>query len=227
LATNSTGNSNAAHGLSALVANTSGNANSAFGVSALQSNSSGSNNTAVGAFADVAAGNLTNATAIGTSAIVDASNKIRLGNTQVTVIEGQVPLTFTSDETKKENFRAVDGEAILAKLRKFTLTSWNFKGHDPRQFRHYGPMAQEFFAAFGRDGVGAIGTPTTINSGDMAGILMVAVQALEARTKDLKERDARIAALEKQGAEITELRRQVAALLAKLEGREKIAAAGR
>jgi len=42
-------------------------------------------------------------------------------------------------------------------------------------------MAQDFFAAFGNDGVGQIGTETTINSGDMAGILMIAVQALELR----------------------------------------------
>ena len=54
--------------------------------------------------------------------------------------------------------------------------------------RHYGPMAQDFYAAFGNDGVGTIGTPTTINSGDMAGILMIAVQALEKQNGDLKER---------------------------------------
>ncbi len=34
---------------------------------------------------------------------------------------------------------------------------------------------------------GQIGTETTINSGDMAGILMIAVQALEKRTAGLKE----------------------------------------
>jgi hypothetical protein len=51
-------------------------------------------------------------------------------------------------------------------------------------------MAQDFFAAFGNDGVGTIGTPTTINSGDMAGILMIAVQALEKRAGDLKRLEA-------------------------------------
>ena len=40
--------------------------------------------------------------------------------------------------------------------------------------------------AFGQDEVGTIGTPTTINSGDMAGILMIAVQALEKRSKELQ-----------------------------------------
>ena len=56
-------------------------------------------------------------------------------------------------------------------------------------------MAQDFFAAFGQDGVGQIGTETTINSGDLAGILMVAVQALEKRTAELKQKEAQIAVL--------------------------------
>ena len=62
-----------------------------------------------------------------------------------------------SDKTKKENFQPVDGEAVLGKIRGFELSSWNFIGHDPKEFRHYGPMAQDFFAAFGQDGVGQIG----------------------------------------------------------------------
>ena|SRR3990167_4334814 len=144
----------------------------------------------------VSSGNLINATAIGANAIVDASNKIRLGNAAVTVIEAQVGLTVVSDKTKKENFQTVDGEAVLKKISGFGLTSWNFIGQDPKQFRHYGPMAQEFFGAFGSDEIGTVGTPTTINSGDMAGILMIAVQALEKRTVELKEKEAQIADLQ-------------------------------
>src|SRR5215813_11671770 len=143
--------------------------NTAIGLDALLTNTTGNFNTAIGTLANVSAENLTNATAIGAGAGVTASNKIRLGNTQVTVIEGQVPFTASSDKTKKENFKPVDGEEVLGKIRGFELTSWNFIGHDPKEFRHYGPMAQDFFAAFGHDGVGRIGTETTINSGDIAG----------------------------------------------------------
>ena len=39
--------------------------------------------------------------------------------------------------------------------------------------------AQDFFAAFGHDAIGTIGTPTVITSGDLDGILMIAAQALE------------------------------------------------
>ena len=182
--------------------NIDGHNNTAVGGGALINNTTGDSNTAIGFTADVASNNLTNATAIGAGAIVNASNKIRLGDTNVTVIEGQVAYTFTSDKTKKENFRLIDGEEVLKKLRDLSVPSWNYIGNDPKTLRHYGPMAQEFFVAFGNDGVGTVGSPTTINSGDMGGILMIAVQALEKRTAELKERDARIAALEHETAEL-------------------------
>ena len=166
----------------------------------------------------MSAGNLTNATAIGNGAIVNASNKIRLGNTAVTVIEGQVGFTASSDKTKKENFQPVDGEAVLGKIRGFELSSWNFIGHDPKEFRHYGPMAQDFFAAFGQDGVGQIGTETTINSGDLAGILMVAVQALEKRTAELKQKEAQIAVLASKVEELTAKYAYLETVAARLEG---------
>ena len=168
----------------------------------------------------MSAGNLTNATAIGDGAIVNASNKVRLGNTDVTVIEGQVAFTASSDKTKKENFQPVDGEAVLGKIRGFELSSWNFIGHDPKEFRHYGPMAQDFFAAFGQDGVGQIGTETTINSGDLAGILMIAVQALEKRTAELKQKEAQIAVLESKVEELKAKQAYFETVAARLEALE-------
>jgi trimeric autotransporter adhesin len=196
LQNNTTGSFNTATGASALFSNTTGNANTASGLNVLTNNTTGSNNTAIGAGANVSAGNLTNATAIGFAALVNASNKIRLGNPDVTVIEGQVAFTASSDKTQKENFQPVDGEEVLGKIRGLEVSSWNFIGHDPKKFRHYGPMAQDFYAAFGHDGVGEIGSETTINSGDMSGVLMIAVQALEKRTAALKQKEAQLATLE-------------------------------
>ena len=185
---------NTASGFIALVSNTTGVDNTASGTGALLSNTTGFGNTAIGSGADVSAGNLFNATAIGSGAIVNSSNKVRLGDTTVTVIEGQVPFTFSSDQTRKENFQPVDGEVVLSKLRGLSLTSWNYIGHDPQQFRHYGPMGQEFFAAFGHDGIGIIGSPTTLTSSDLAGILMSAVQAVERRTMELRQETERLKA---------------------------------
>jgi hypothetical protein len=179
---NTSGRFNTASGTAALQNNTTGTGNTASGGNALFLNTTGGGNTAIGMGADVSAGDLFNATAIGGGAKVNASNKIRLGNTDVTVIEAQVGLTVVSDRYQKENFQPVEGEEVLKKIRALNLTSWNLLGQDSKQFRHYGPMAQDFFAAFGHDAIGTIGTSTTINSGDMDGILMVAVQALAKRT---------------------------------------------
>lgn len=194
LLSNTNGYYNTASGYQALFNNTGGNSNTASGFWALYNNTTGTGNTAVGYQADVASGGLTNATAIGFGATVNASNKIRLGNSLVTVIEAQVGITAVSDRNQKENFQPVEGEQVLGKIKGLNLTSWNYIGHDPKQFRHYGPVAQEFFGAFGHDAVGTIGTSTTINSGDMEGILMVAVQALEKRTTELWQERERLKA---------------------------------
>jgi hypothetical protein len=97
-----------------------------------------------------------------------------------------------SDRRKKENFSPVDGEAFLKKIARMELTSWNYKGQDPKLYRHYGPMAQDFYAAFGNDGVGTIGNDTTINQADMEGVSLVAIQALVKRTEELKKENEQL-----------------------------------
>jgi endosialidase-like protein len=184
---NMSGFQNTAIGFQALFSNTSGSGNTGAGWSAGGNNTTGTNNTFIGFQANPSGGGLTNATAIGNNAVVNASNKIRLGNDSVTVLEAKVGLTVTSDKNEKENFRSVNAEDVLKKLAGVSVPSWNYIGNDPKQFRHYGPMAQDFFAAFGKDEVGTIGTPTTINSADLSGILMLAVQALEKRSTELQK----------------------------------------
>jgi hypothetical protein len=104
LGTNTEGWRNTAYGNETLYNNRTGNRNTAIGAYALGSNHSGNRNTAIGAEADVALSPvITNATVIGCSAIVDASNKVRIGNSDVTVIEGQVNWSVGSDIRLKEN----------------------------------------------------------------------------------------------------------------------------
>ena len=94
----------------------------------------------------------------------------------------------------------VNGESFLNKIASMALTTWNYKGQTAT-FRHYGPMAQDFFAAFGKDELGTIGCDTLINQQDFLGISLIAIQALEKRTESLqKENDelkARLDRLEK------------------------------
>ena len=132
---------------------------------------------------------------------------MRIGNSSVTVIEGQVAYTFTSDKNQKENFLTINGKDVLQKIRGFNVTSWNYIGQDAKAFRHYGPMAQDFYAAFGKDAFGTSGSPTTINSGDMAGVMLAAIKELSV------ENDAQRALVSEQHKQIETQQVQIAALL--------------
>jgi hypothetical protein len=88
-----------------------------------------------------------------------------------------------SDSTKKENFLEADGNTFLKRIAGMQLGSWNYKVQD-KQKRHYGPMAQEFHANFGNDGIGRIGNDTPIASADIDGVMMIALQALEKKASD-------------------------------------------
>ncbi len=138
---NTTGGDNIANGSGALVANTTGTNNTAEGNSALYNNITGSYNTAIGYNADVASGNLTNATAIGYNAKVNASNKVRIGNSSVTVIEGQVNWSVGSDIRLKDNIEYSDklGLEFVNGLKTATFTYKN----DSTKRLHDGLIAQD------------------------------------------------------------------------------------
>lgn len=102
---NPEGNYNAAHGFFSLFNNTTGSDNAGFGTSTLFTNVSGNGNTALGSYSDVAEEDLTNATAIGYAASVNASNKIRLGNTFVSIVESSAGSWTTSDGRFKSNIK--------------------------------------------------------------------------------------------------------------------------
>lgn len=121
LSTNVGGTENTAVGRAALDTNTSGNYNTAIGRDALNTNSTGDGLTGLGRGTDVSVDGLTNATAIGYNAVVNASNKIRIGNAGVTVIEGQVAYSFPSDARFKFNVQDnVPGLLFIKKLKPIT-----------------------------------------------------------------------------------------------------------
>ncbi len=98
-----------------------------------------------------------------------------------------------SDSTKKERFLPLNHTDLLTKLRTLRLGTWNYKGQ--RTERHYGPMAQDFFARFGHDALGVIGCDTLLNSHDFTAVTLSGVQALALENEQLK---ARIAQLEQE-----------------------------
>lgn len=137
LALNTTGTSNSAMGYQSLYSTTTGSYNTAVGYNALQVNTTHSKNTAIG----YAAGNnftssastyvghgatptvsgIENSTAIGFQARVTASNQVRIGNTTVTSIGGQVGWSTLSDGRFKKNIKEdVPGLDFINKLKPVT-----------------------------------------------------------------------------------------------------------
>ena len=117
---NQLGENNVACGYYTLVNSTS-SGSTALGSRALY-NSVKSNNTGIGSSADVTSSSIQNATAIGANAKVDASNKVRIGNTSVTSIGGQVGWTNFSDARIKSDVKEnVPGLSFIKLLRPLTL----------------------------------------------------------------------------------------------------------
>ena len=108
--------------------------------------------------------------------------------TGVMLAPGGGSWTTLSDRRAKENFRPVDAEQMLGKLAALPVTEWNYKSQPATQ-HHIGPMAQDFYQAFRLDG---IGRDTTINTGDIDGVNLVAIQALAARTARLQAENAQL-----------------------------------
>ncbi len=118
LSINQNGNFNSAHGCLALGKNLSGNNNSSIGSYAIYNNTTGSNNSALGYYAFYAGTTYSNSTALGANSVISLSNKVRIGDATVTVIEGQVAYTFPSDGRFKNNVtEEVKGLDFITKLR--------------------------------------------------------------------------------------------------------------
>lgn len=114
--------------------------------------------------------------------------------TGVLLSAGSNSWSTVSDIRKKEWYKPADGKAFLSKIASMKLGSWNYIGQDKNTFRHYGPMAQEFYKHFGNDGIGTIGNDTTIASADIDGVMMIAIQALVKENDILKSQHAELEA---------------------------------
>ena len=105
-----------------------------------------------------------------------------------------------SDRSVKENIASVDGGDILRRLSTISITRWNLKAQNP-EIKHVGPMAQDFYAAFG------LGEDERyINSADVDGIALVSIQALYQMVTALEEKtaavDRKAAALDRKMADL-------------------------
>ncbi len=120
----------------------------------------------------------------------------------------QGALSEYSDVNAKENFAPVDGYAVLERLSNIPVMTWNYI-RDDAETPHMGPMAQDFYTAFG---LGA--DDRHIAALDVNGVSLAAIQTLGKVTSDQK------AQIEQLSAENSALKEQVDDLetrLSKLE----------
>jgi hypothetical protein len=106
-----------------------------------------------------------------------------------------------SDRNIKSNFNAVDGVAVLNTLMSLPIETWNYNTQDP-SIRHMGPMAQDWYAAYG---LGE--SDKTITGVDADGVAFAAIQGLYTVVQEKEDRisalEAQVAALEASSAEAT------------------------
>ncbi len=99
-----------------------------------------------------------------------------------------------SDRALKENFAPTDGQAVLERLAAIPIATWNYKSQAP-SIRHIGPVAQDFYAAFG---VGE--DDKHITTIDADGVALAAIQELyrlvQVQNAEISDLRARIEALE-------------------------------
>ncbi len=210
------GTGNTAVGRDALTWNVTGYWNTAFGEYAGTANISGRGNTFVGRGADVDSGSRVNATAIGYGAVVDSSYKVRIGNADVTQIEGAVAWSYPSDARLKEDIRDLDlGLGLVMRLRPVSFKMRRGNGRTDMGF-----VAQDVEAVLG-DGYNVLGIggdvdrTLSLRATDLIAPMVKAIQEHQGQITDqartiqeqqaqIESRDARIAALETRLASIEE-----------------------
>lgn len=135
-------------------------------------------------FADGSSVSVTNST-VDNQFLVRASGGVLFySNTALTsgvsLAAGAGAWSTVSDRNKKEHFKSVNANDILAKISEVEITTWNYKSQ-PSSIKHIGPMAQDFYKAFN---LGE--SDTTITTVDMDGVSLIAIQALSIKTNELK-----------------------------------------
>jgi hypothetical protein len=101
------------------------------------------------------------------------------------------------DSNRKEQVLLMDDEETLQKIASVNYTSWKYKDDPEATNRHYGIMAQDFYATFGKDALGKIGNDTLVNPIDLLGVAYSAIKALEKRTTEIE-------VLKKENAQLKE-----------------------
>lgn len=106
----------------------------------------------------------------------------------VSLAAGSGTWSSLSDKNLKENLQVVDSQSLLENLAKIPISTWNYISQEDA-IRHIGPMAQDFYSAFG---VGE--DDKHITTIDADGVALAAIQGLYAENQGLKAENASLQA---------------------------------
>jgi hypothetical protein len=123
---------------------------------------------------------------------VGGYNRMTLDSSGLTV---NGTFVSSSDRNVKQDFQPVDSRGVLEKVSQLPVQTWAYK-NDPGT-KHLGPMAQDFYAAFG---TGADDKHIAVV--DESGVALAAIQGLNQK---LNDKDAEMEALKQSVAELKQL----------------------
>ncbi len=95
----------------------------------------------------------------------------------------------SSDRNLKDDITPIDSRSVLERVAQLPITQWKMKG-EPAGLKHIGPMAQDFYVAFGLGD-----NDRYIGLGDGQGVALAAIQALY---QAVREKDQQIEQLQKR-----------------------------
>ncbi len=145
----------------------------------------------------------------GTEVVIRKTGRVQIGPGPATVfdlsptgnltIDGS--LMENSSRKAKEGFSPLDGREVLTRVSDLDVLEWSYKD---QPVRHIGPMAEDFYDAFGLGG-----GKDRLAPRDLAGVTLLAVQGLN---EIVEEKNQQIDQLSRQ---VAELRAMVESLASK------------
>ncbi len=214
---NTLGSYNTGIGYQALYSNTLGDGNTAIGMNSMMFGTAGTNNTALGYQSFSSITNYTNSTAIGYNASISASNQVRIGNSSISSIGGQVGWTTLSDKRFKKDVKEnIPGLNFVMKLRPvsyhYDLDAQARSIHTPDSLRledsekdavkylYSGFFAQEVEQAAKELGFDFSGVDKPKNENDFYGLRYA--EFVVPMVKAMQEQQQQIEELKKQNAKL-------------------------
>jgi trimeric autotransporter adhesin len=112
-------------------------------------------------------------------------------NAGVVLAPGNGAWGSLSDRASKRAIKPASGRKVLRKLASVPVSTWSYRAQD-RSIRHIGPMAQDFYRAFG------VGEDRRhIDSVDADGVALAAIKGLSRKVERLQRK---VASLEKRAS---------------------------